>query len=216
MFFSCLLNTGIITPCMPWAQRSPNRAGCRAGAAQCDKALHSSKCGHPGYVSLPFQHPIAPWWMQKGLLFSSLSTSTSQRHLQHCDPISCPQGKQTNDFHTAHVCSLHSQSWCSHGGISSHKQLFKNLPLNGMQLSLLPLKNESKKDSMNLAGDHCKLDPVKNSVESGGHEKAKSWLKSHSLWPKYSAKILQMKKVSWLAVISPLWIEENLQWEKVY
>lgn len=43
--------------------------------------------------------------------------------------------------------------------------------------------------------------------------KAKSCLGSHSLWPKYSAKIFQMKKVNWLAVISPLWIEENLQWE---
>lgn len=42
-----------------------------------------------------------------------------------------------------------------------------------MQLSVLQLKNESKKDSMKLAGDHCKLDPVKNSVKSGGHLKSK-------------------------------------------
>lgn len=120
IFFSCLLSTGIIASCTPQVQVPPNK-GCRAGAAQCDKALISSKLGHPGpsvpavstpHCSLTNAEVVA----QGAVVFTSkhfyIPLHPTLLHLQQCDPSSCPQGKQTDDFHTAHVCSPHWQSWC--------------------------------------------------------------------------------------------------------
>lgn len=123
--FSCLLNTGIIAPCVSWVRIPPNRV-CRSGAAQWDKALTSCKRGHPSHVSLPFQHPIAPWQMQKswhrGCCFPL------QALLHHSDtcssmiPAPVPRESKlmasTQSMFVAHT----GNHGVDHGGISSDKQ----------------------------------------------------------------------------------------------
>lgn len=175
IFFSCLLNTGIIVPWMPWTQIPPNR-GCRAGA-QYDKALISSKCGPPGHVSLPFQHHIAPWQMRRsrhrGCCFHLWALLHHSDTCSSVIPAHAPEESRlmvsTQPMFVAHIGNHVNQ-----GGISSDKQLLlqrcQKLTLNGMQLSLLPLKNKSKKDNMNFAGDHCKVDHLwRIQRRAGGH-----------------------------------------------
>lgn len=175
IFFSCLLNTGIIVPWMPWTQIPPNR-GCRAGAAQCDKALISSKCGPwpcvPA-ISTPHRSLTNAEVMAQSCCFRLWALLHHSDTCSSVIPAHAP-GESSLTVSTQPMFVAHIGKHVGHGGIWSNKQLLlqrsNNSPLNGMQLSLTPLKHKSKKDNMNFAGDHSKVDHLwRIQRRAGGH-----------------------------------------------